>query len=77
MIRCPKHDFGHGPCYCQAIIDEAFTKNVSIAKMDDQWSAQCKKGLFAVFAPTEKQAVSEAKHYFIQYYEDGEYHNED
>lgn len=33
----------------------------------------CKKGLWAVDAPTEAEAENEAIHYFSQYYADGEY----
>ncbi len=34
----------------------------------------CKLGLWSVQAPTAEQADSEARHYWIQYYDDGEYH---
>ncbi|HHZ68837.1 MAG TPA: hypothetical protein EYN67_12330 [Flavobacteriales bacterium] len=36
-------------------------------------SIDCRLGLWGVTAPTIEQAVSEAKHYFLQYLADGEY----
>jgi len=33
----------------------------------------CVKGLWGVSAPTKRQAMHEAVHYFEQYYADGEY----
>jgi len=33
----------------------------------------CKKGLWGVDAPTEDEAEKEALHYFMQYYNEGEY----
>ena len=33
----------------------------------------CTKGLFAVSSGNKQDALREAKHYFIQYYNDGEY----
>ena len=37
------------------------------------YSIRCKKGLWAVTAPTKSQAEREAMRYFTQYFEDGEY----
>jgi hypothetical protein len=54
-------------------IDDAFAKNVEIKKVGAYWRANCKKGLFSLSAPTKEKCVSEARHYFRQYYEDGEY----
>lgn len=38
-----------------------------------RWMIECRKGLWAVDAPTLVQAEREARHYFWQYYADGEY----
>jgi len=37
------------------------------------YSIECVKGLWGVTAPNVATAEREAKHYFIQYYRDGEY----
>ena len=34
---------------------------------------KCNKGLWSVYASTLKEAEREAKHYFAQYFSDGEY----
>ncbi len=34
---------------------------------------KCKKGLWSVSAPIKADALREAYHYFLQYFEDGEY----
>ena len=38
-------------------------------------SIDCVKGLWGVDAPTLEQAEDEARHYFRQYWSDGEYSN--
>lgn len=50
-----------------------FHKWVKFKKTKYGWEANCKKGLFGVTAPTKEIAENEAKHYFIQYWADGEY----
>jgi hypothetical protein len=53
--------------------DKSFDKNVQILHKFAYWEARCKKGLWSVTASTKEQCMHEAKHYFIQYYLDGEY----
>ena len=36
---------------------------------------ECTKGLFSVYARTKEDAEKEAKHYFYQYFSDGEYND--
>lgn len=50
-----------------------FDKNVRILKQKKGWIAECKKGLFAVKGNSESHVRKEAMHYFVQYYNDGEY----
>lgn len=52
---------------------EKFTKCVTVKKSKGRVEIDCKLGLWGVDAPTLEQAVGEAKHYFTQYLEDGEY----
>ena len=54
-------------------IDESFDKNTNYKISQYGHEFNCSKGLWGVCAPTKKQAEDEAKHYFIQYFEDGEY----
>ena len=54
-------------------IDEAFNKNVEIKDKFVYWQARCLKGLWSVTGLTKEQCMKEARHYFIQYYQDGEY----
>jgi len=54
-------------------IHESFNKNTKVKKTKDGYSVKCLKGLWGVFASTEEEALNEARHYFRQYYEDGEY----
>ena len=51
-----------------------FEKNTTkkVAK-DGRCTIKCNKGLWEVNAPNKIQAISEAVHYFMQYYSDGEY----
>lgn len=54
-------------------VDKCFIKN-TLHKIDEYgYTISCKKGLWSVSSLDRKQALAEAKHYFIQYYEDGEY----
>ncbi len=53
---------------------EKFYKCVTITKHDNgNVSVDCKLGLWGVEAPAMREAVVEAKHYFLQYLGDGEY----
>lgn len=58
-------------------IEEAFKKFVSVKRKKlthgMRWEAKCKKGLFCVEAREEIDAICEARHYFAQYFSDGEY----
>lgn len=54
-------------------IDEAFQKFTKHRQKERGYEISCTKGLFAVCAPTKEKAIREAKHYFWQYFEDGEY----
>jgi hypothetical protein len=55
-------------------IVEAFEKNTKYkVTKDGRHKVDCKKGLFGVSAPTKEQAMKEARHYFMQYFVDGEY----
>lgn len=54
-------------------IDEAFNKFTDYKITQYGHEINCSKGLWGVTAPTKKQAEVEAKHYFIQYFGDGEY----
>ena len=61
-------------------IVESFEKNTTykVVKVGqgEVHSVNCKKGLFGVSGPTKEQAMKEARHYFVQYFEDGEYTKE-
>jgi len=52
---------------------KSFPKNVEYTRKGGRHQFACKKGLFGVDCHTLESAVEEALHYFIQYYEDGEY----
>lgn len=54
-------------------IDEAFEKYTTYKASGGWHKIYCKKGLWAVNAPTKEQAEMEARNYFRQYYFDGEY----
>lgn len=54
-------------------IDEAFKENVVYTKQGGQHKYGCKKGNFSTYARDREIAEKEAKHYFWQYYVDGEY----
>ena len=52
---------------------EAYKRNIIVGEFDGEYFCKCKKGLFAVYGPDIEKVYEEAKHYFIQYYQDGEY----
>jgi hypothetical protein len=54
-------------------IDKAFDEFTEMVMIGTRCEISCKKGLWGTSAPTKEQALSEAKHYFWQYYSDGEY----
>ncbi len=54
-------------------IDKAFKQCTTTKKLKDGIRIKCVLGLWAVYAPNKEAALREAKHYFIQYYQDGEY----
>lgn len=59
---------------CLNGIVESFNKNTTYkVTKEGRHEVDCKKGLFGVSAPTKEQAMKEARHYFVQYFEDGEY----
>jgi len=54
-------------------LDKEFNKNTYKSIKDGQYAVNCKKGLWGVTASTREEVMREARHYFIQYYMDGEY----
>jgi len=54
-------------------IDELWTKYVKIKRKNGSVSYDCRLGLFGVYGPDTKELEQEAKNYFRQYFEDGEY----
>lgn len=54
---------------------EDFARCVIIKNMPDGYKISCKLGLWSVEAPTRNRAESEARHYFRQYRDDGEYYS--
>jgi len=51
-----------------------FEKHTTTKKLSDgSYECSCNKGLFSASAPTIYQAKKEAVHYFMQYWDDGEY----
>lgn len=62
-----------GVVKCRAAIDKAFNENTLITEKKGRVFVRCKKGLWAVDAPNKEQALREARHYFVQYYADGDY----
>jgi len=52
---------------------QAYAENTTTTDDGERVSIACKKGLWSVDAPTLEDAEREAKHYFQQYYHDGEY----
>ena len=54
-------------------MEEAYKKWTTTITTKTGCTIKCKKGLWSVDAPTERKADVEARHYFTQYYADGEY----
>ena len=54
-------------------MNNEFEKNTNYKISRFGHEINCIKGLWGVCAPTKAQAESEAMHYFMQYFEDGEY----
>ena len=54
-------------------IDEAFKKFTRYRFVRGTHKVECVKGLWSVEAPTKEQSMKEARHYFWQYFDDGEY----
>lgn len=54
-------------------IDEAYDKFTKHKKTKHGYEISCTKGLWGITAATKEQAEREAKHYFVQYFSDGEY----
>lgn len=67
------------PTSCHVYADKApemealFKANTVRKKSKSGYSIRCIKGNWGVTAPTEVDAEREARHYFGQYLEDGEY----
>ena len=53
--------------------EKLFRKNTFQRKTKHGFCVKCRKGLWRVDAATKCKAVAEAKHYFAQYFADGEY----
>ena len=62
-----------GIAFGRSSLTEAFEKHVRVRRTKAGWSMRCKRGLWAVSAPTFVRAYTEAMHYFAQYHADGEY----
>ena len=55
-------------------IEKAFKENTEITRdRDGTYNIDCKKGLWGVSGAIYPKVMNEAKHYFQQYYSDGEY----
>ena len=52
-----------------------FEKDTKYKKTKYGHEISCRKGLWSVCAPTKKQALNEAGHYYRQYFDDGEYND--
>jgi hypothetical protein len=52
---------------------DAFNKHTQWQSVDGRYTRECNKGLWSVEGPDMDTIDSEAMHYFIQYWEDGEY----
>ena len=56
------------------MMNKAFKENTEITRdTDGTYNIDCKKGLWGVSGAIYPQVMNEAKHYFQQYYSDGEY----
>ena len=54
-------------------INESFEKHTEYTRVGGRHEVKCLSGFFAVSAGTKEDAMREARHYFIQYFSDGEY----
>jgi hypothetical protein len=54
-------------------LDALFERSVIRRKRRHGYNIKCSRGLWEVWAPTQETAEQMAKHYFVQYLEDGEY----
>lgn len=52
---------------------QKFERCTEINRSKDRVKISCRLGLWGVDSPTLQQAVDEAKGYFLQYLDDGEY----
>ena len=52
---------------------DVFEDNVLRTENIDGYEIRCVLGLWGVYAATKEDAEREARHYFAQYYSDGEY----
>lgn len=57
----------------KSVFEDAFKKNTTYKKTRSFHEITCNKSLWAVCSLTKAQAEREARHYFAQYYADGEY----
>lgn len=56
---------------------EVFAKNIDIITKGGRVTCSCNQGLWSVDAPSLGEALDNGFHYFIQYYEDGEYNEKE
>ena len=56
-------------------LDKLFDRCVVRKSGDGCYEIKCKLGLWGVTGPSRKSVEDEARHYWIQYYQDGEYKN--
>lgn len=54
-------------------LDEEYKKWTKRRKIKHGYIVRCKKGMWAVEAPTKEEAEREARNYFALYWLDGEY----
>ena len=54
-------------------MEGAFVRNTTMRRRDGRVQIDCRRGLWAVDCPDLSSALREARHYFAQYYADGEY----
>lgn len=73
MENITQDDLDKADKMMEEAMDEIFKENTTYKKTKFGHEINCKKGLWGVCAPTKEQAEKEAKHYFIQYFDDGEY----
>ncbi len=71
--NCPFDMSENNKCLRNLSTIDDFTKNTITKKTSSGFEIKCRKGLYSVIAPTLDQAQMEAKHYFAQYFSDGEY----